>query len=67
MIVICPSILIKLFNRTTTELQYQSIISAMDQIVLETEQLAMQFEKQIRDKVTNNSPFSSPAPLFNIF
>lgn len=35
---------------TTTEERYQSILNAMDQIMIEAEQLGMQFEKKLRDK-----------------
>lgn len=35
---------------TTTELRYQSILDAMDQIMIEAEDLGLQFEKQLRDK-----------------
>ena len=37
--------------RTTTEKRYQSILNTMDQIVVEADDLALQFEKQLREKV----------------
>lgn len=35
---------------TTTEQRYQSLLNTMDQIVVEAEDLALQFEKQLREK-----------------
>lgn len=35
---------------TTTEQRYQSILNTMDQIVVEADDLALQFEKQLREK-----------------
>ncbi|KAL5254925.1 hypothetical protein ACHWQZ_G014390 [Mnemiopsis leidyi] len=35
---------------TTTEKRYQSILNTMDQIVVEADDLALQFEKQLREK-----------------
>ena len=41
----------RLILRTTTEQRYQSILNTMDQIVVEADDLALQFEKQLREKV----------------